>query len=198
MAASAAGQSAAPRRFAVPWLWLGLAIALLVVYLAVRILAAKHDAPSGDAAMPGDTANAVATPATEPATPVAPLPPTATGVRVVAAPPDAEATVAGAKAPQSGAAKTRVRKAPAKVEVPTPVEAPPAPKPEPAPEPSKPAPQAAVARDPWQPMNDGLSRCAREDWIGRATCEQRLRLQYCPNYWGLVPQCPIGPSDHGS
>jgi hypothetical protein len=78
----------------------------------------------------------------------------------------------------------------------------PPPAPEPAPvarAPASPPRPAEVQRtDPWQAMNDGLSRCAREDLFSRGACEQRLRLQYCPNYWGLVPQCPIGPAtDHG-
>jgi hypothetical protein len=47
-------------------------------------------------------------------------------------------------------------------------------------------------------MNEALSRCAREDFFSRVACEERLRLQYCANYWGVVPQCAIGRStDHG-
>jgi hypothetical protein len=85
----------------------------------------------------------------------------------------------------------RVESAPAAVEAP--------PAPEPAPVVRAPAPRVEAPRiDPLQVLNEGLARCAREGLLDRIGCEQRLRVQYCGNSWGLVPQCPIGPSnDHG-
>lgn len=203
IAASAAEGQVAPRRLPRSWLWLALAVAVVIVYLTVRILVANHGESSGEAVTPGNTANGSAAPeplrnAAVPPPRVAPPLPATTGVGAVVASPDADATAESPEAPKHAAAKAHARKATVKVEPPSSVQVPPQPKPEPAPEPRKPAPQAAVARDPWQSMNDGLTRCAREDWAGRATCEQRLRLQYCGKSWGLVPQCPIGPTDHGS
>lgn len=198
MAASAADRVTPPRRLAVQWLWLGVALALVAVYVLIRILAANPGASSVDAAPPTDGANAVATPASvAPSTPLAPRLPAATGAAALTRPPGVETSATGAMPAKSGATKSRSRKAAAKVEIPAVAEVPPTPAPEPAPEPPKPAPQAAVPRDPWQPMNEGLTRCARLDWVDRATCEQKLRMQYCANYWGLVMQCPIGPTDHG-
>lgn len=94
------------------------------------------------------------------------------------------------------------RKAPPRVE-PIPADAVvQAPAPEPAPVVRAPAAPPRVAEAPrpdsWQALNEGLARCAREALFDRIGCEQKLRLQYCGNSWGLVPQCPIGPAtDHG-
>lgn len=202
--ATVARRGGAPRRLSLQWLWFSLAVAAVVVYLLVRMLAANYGEPITDAATPADTATEVgavpsassvfaATAAVEPAPPPAP-----SAAADAAARPAAEAAAPVAPAPKKLVAKTRARKAAAKTEVPAPAP-PPAPMVASAPAPLAPAPQAAaVLPDPWQQMNDGLSRCSREDWIDRATCEQGLRLHYCASHWGLVPQCPIGPTDHGS
>lgn len=51
--------------------------------------------------------------------------------------------------------------------------------------------------DPFQVMYDAIARCPR-DISGRASCEQRLRAQYCEGHWGQVPQCASIPYvDHG-
>jgi hypothetical protein len=81
------------------------------------------------------------------------------------------------------------------------------PPPEPAPPPpvvvAAPAPPPPVVReaprvDPFQAMNDAIARCPRDDISGRASCEQRLRAQYCEGHWGQVPQCASIPYvDHG-
>jgi hypothetical protein len=203
IAASAAEGQVAPPRLARPWLWLALAVALVIVYLAARLVASNHGQSSGEAVTPGDTAHGSAAPETlrnavVPPPQVAPPLPATTSVGEVVDSPDADAMAASAAAVKHATAKAHARKAAAKIEPPSPAPPPPEPKPEPAPVPRKPAPQATATRDPWQSMNDGLTRCAKEDWLGRATCEQRLRLQYCGKSWGLVPQCPIGPSDHGT
>ncbi len=192
IAAAALDAKVAPRRFGVRWLWLGIAIAIAIVYVLIRMLAGTHG-ESSDALPPSDGAREVTAPAA-PAPAVVPLPAPPASVR----PADAGAAAEGA-ATKNAAPKARLRKPAPKLELPGAAEPPAAPKAEPAPAPRTPPPQvAAPPRDPWQAMNEGLTRCAREDWAGRATCEQRLRLQYCPEHWGLVPQCPIGPTDHGS
>ncbi|HEV8258234.1 MAG TPA: hypothetical protein VGR42_14780 [Casimicrobiaceae bacterium] len=123
----------------------------------------------------------------------------ATGADVV--PPDAETDVR--VAPMKTAPKAGGRKAAGKLEVAkgAPAEPPPVAKKTEsvtsAPH-SAPPRIAEAPRDPWQAMNEGLSRCAREGFLDRVACEQRLRVQYCPNHWGLVPQCAIGrTTDHG-
>jgi len=99
------------------------------------------------------------------------------------------------KSPAKSAKKPPPRAEPA---APIAAEPPPA---EPQPVVKTPAPPRAaeaVRADPWQALNEGLARCAREGLLDRMSCEQRLRVQYCGNSWGVVPQCPIGPgTDHG-
>jgi hypothetical protein len=185
---------------------LGLAIVAAIVYLLLRTLAPDNSHAPADVATVGDAVGGGAAPAVaganvapEKPTPMVAAPPleaVARGAAAGVAPPGAHDS---AVAPKNAVLKGG-RKPAAKVESKAlPVEPPAAPKAEPAPAPQPPPPRAAEApRDPWQPMNEGLSQCAREDWLNRGACEQRLRLQYCPNYWGLVPQCPIGPAtDHG-
>ena len=66
-----------------------------------------------------------------------------------------------------------------------------------------PAPAPPVVRDvprpdPWQPMNDALARCPRDEMSGRMMCEQRVRTRYCDGQWGQVPQCASMPyTEHG-
>jgi hypothetical protein len=201
MAASAAdGQSAAKKPLGVQWLLLALAIASAAMYLLIRIFFAPHAQPAGDANAPAESPSDLSAPAAASGAPVAvpPLPVAAAGGGIAGAQGAAEgepaATLkeAGPKAPR--------HKVASRLEVPVvaPTPAPPPP-PEPAPAPrSVPPPVVAAPSDPWQAMNEGLSRCGREDWLSRAACEQRLRLQYCPDHWGVVWQCPIGPAtDHG-
>ena len=87
-------------------------------------------------------------------------------------------------------------------ETPAPAIAAPAPAPDPVPVvravAPPPRPIETPRPDPWQALNEGLAQCARQALFDRIGCEQRLRVQYCGNSWGLVPQCPIGPAtDHG-
>jgi filamentous hemagglutinin len=180
-----------PKSLGVHWLLIGVAIATTIVVLAVKVLSSASHATE-DVAAP--TA-AAATPALA----AAPLPPPP--VDVHAAPEVPPPVKAGEFAPAKHTAERVSRKSAARTDTVKPAAIPP-PAPEPAPVARAPAPPprpVEVPRaDPMQAMNEGLSRCAREDLFSRAACEQRLRLQYCPNYWGLVPQCPIGPStDHG-
>ena len=183
-----------PRTLAVHWALLGLAMAATIVVLLVKVLAG-----SGSNGHASDEVNASASSAAQ-----------APAVTTPATSPQADAGVgqvnpASAKTPsdlpqaKSAPGKSLQRKPPPRPDAASVVVAAPA-TPEPAAiaRPPAPPPRAVEASDPWQAMNEGLSRCAREDLFSRAACEQRLRLQYCPNYWGLVPQCPIGPSnDHG-
>ena len=206
MAASAADGNAevvARRPIGVQWLLLALAVACAIVYLVIRILFEHHAAPDG-AQGPGDAASALTAPAAYPGGEGAPAPGALPAAAPGAAAAPADTLAAETMAEVTGAGKSAApkggrHKAAAKVE--TPVIAsveppPPAAEPVPAPRPAPPAAQAP--RDPWQVMNEGLSRCAREDWLSRGACEQRLRMQYCPGHWGLVWQCPLGPpSDHG-
>jgi hypothetical protein len=187
----------------VKWLLLGVAMATTIVFVVIRILASGHAADNAEIAAdaaretapllaPRDAAPAIAAPQETAQNQSA-----AAGTAV--APPDAntDAKTDASVALKTAAPKVAGRKAAGKVEAATgaPLE-PPVPKAESV----AAAPRRATEapRDPWQAMNEGLSRCAREDFLSRFACEQRLRLQYCPNYWGLVPQCAIGrTTDHG-
>ena len=200
-ASSADHKAASPSRLDVRWLLLGLAVVAAIVYLLLRTLTPSHGHSTDDAVTSGDSAHV----APSKLAPVVPTSAVATedeaahGAAQARARPDVkdDSSVALKNAiPKAGA-----RKGAGKIEA---VKTPPAapvtpPEPQPVQVAQAPPPRVAEApRDPWQVMNEGLSRCAREDWFSRGACEQRLRLQYCPNNWGLVPQCPIGPTtDHG-
>ena len=215
VAASAAGRSeavmaasaedarpAAKKPIGVQWLLLALALACAVIYLLVRVLFAPHTQPSDEVAS-GEAPGGSGTPtvsagSTPPAALLAPTTPLPAAGATPAAVGSAESNVAGA-ALKNASAKPR-RKVAARVEPAAPAApAPPAPPPQPvAVAPIAPPPVVVAPPDPWQAMNEGLSRCGREDWMHRVACERRLRMQYCPNHWGVVWQCPIGPmTDHG-
>ncbi len=201
MAASAAdGKSVAKKPLGVQWLLLALAIASAVIYLLVRIFFAPHAQSAADTNAPVESASDLSAPAAASGAPVPapPLPVPAAGGGIAGQQGTVEGE-AGAALKEAGPKAPR-HKAASRVEVPATVPTPaPQPPPEPAPAPrSVPPPVVAAPADPWQAMNEGLSRCGREDWISRAGCEQRLRLKYCPDHWGVVWQCPIGPAtDHG-
>jgi hypothetical protein len=63
--------------------------------------------------------------------------------------------------------------------------------------PPPPVVREAPRVDPFQAMYDAIARCPR-DISGRASCEQRVRAQYCEGHWGQVSQCASIPYvDHG-
>jgi len=202
VAASGAQHSPAPGRVSVKWLLLSVAVATTIVFVVIRILASGHAADNAEiaAGTGGETAALLSARAAAPAVAAAPqdAPQYQAAAGTSVAPPDAKT-----EAPvelKNAAPKAGGRKVTGKVETATAASLEPPPKGEPmAAAPRRALPRVAEApRDPWQPMNEGLSRCAREDFLSRIACEQRLRLQYCPNYWGLVPQCAIGrTTDHG-
>lgn len=204
-AIAAADRTAASGGLSLKWLLLGVAIATTIVFVVIKILASGsgHAADAVNAvddAAGGAASSIVAREATpaiaSPRDSGQNLP--ATGADVV--PPDAETEAR--VAPMSTAPKAGGRKAAGKGEAvkSAPAESLPASKAEPVTSAPRSAPPrvAEAPRDPWQAMNEGLSRCAREGFLDRVACEQRLRVQYCPNHWGLVPQCAIGrTTDHG-
>jgi len=191
MQASAAESTVtAAKPIGVQWLLLALAIASAVVYLLIHVFFVPHAESTGEASAPG-VRTEVAAPAAAPPVPEAPP---------VASAGAAESKVnTGPALKEVTPPKAARRKVAAKVEFPPPAPAePPPPTPEPVPIPRPAPPVVQAPPDPWQAMNDGLSRCAQEDMIHRGNCEQLLRLQYCPGHWGVVWQCPIGPTlDHG-
>ena len=205
MAASAAEGTAVPGRLSLKWLFVGVALATTIVFVVIKVLASGSHAADAIAAADdatGETVVSVAAPNPVPAI-AAPRDP----VQNLRAPTDAfvappDAGIDARAGPKNSAPKAAARRAAAKAEAArsASTEPPAAPKVEPvaaAPR-SAPARVAEAPRDPWQAMNEGLSRCGREDFLNRFACEQRLRLQYCPNHWGQVPQCAIGPAtDHG-
>jgi hypothetical protein len=191
------------------WLLLGVAIATTIVLVVIKILASGND-HTADAVGAVDYAagETVASVTARDAMPAIASPrdsaqnqPGATGAGVTPPVATIDARVArmntAPKAPKAGGRRPAGKVEAAKS---APTESPPAPKAESVAAAPRGAPPrvAEAPRDPWQAMNEGLSRCAREDFLGRIACEQRLRVQYCPNHWGLVPQCAIGrPTDHG-
>jgi hypothetical protein len=187
------GEASAPaRRNWVPMVLAALALALIAgTYGAYRMR--SHDVPE-----PGSEAGAPAQSAS-PAVPSPPVTAPSAGVQSTS-PPDAKANSdAGPSAaphPPEATKKSTVKAKVAPPPVGVAVQAPEPPPPEvdvtPAPPPAvaKPAPRV----DPWQPLNDALATCDREEVSARIRCEQGARQRYCQGNWGVAAQCPIGPN----
>jgi hypothetical protein len=191
-------------RQTVPW-WLSFrptlrglliasGIAFAILLLAIMIVQRRSHPPSEEPA-PAPAAAAVA-----PTPPALNTPPDQADTSVPAAAPASQVEAASPPVAKPAPQKAR-RKAPSADEatkaVPTPS---PAVVAEPAPRNVvPPQPVVDTARtDPLRVLNETLARCAREDMINRPNCEQRARSQSCGNWWGQIPQCPIGPGmDHG-
>jgi hypothetical protein len=190
-----------PRTLGVHWLLIGLAMTATIVVLLVKVLAGDSGGSGGNGRATDDV-GATASSAVPPPAVVTPAPLPPAGAGVAQDNPASAKTLGDLPPAKSAPGKSLQRKAPPRPDAASVVvAAPPPPAPEPAAVVRSPAPPRAIEAprsDPWQVMNEGLSRCAREDLFSRPGCEERLRQQYCPNNWGLVPQCPIGrPTDHG-
>ena len=185
-----------PRTLGVHWMLIGIAMAATIVVLLVKVLGG-----SGSNGHASDEVNASASSAAQPPAVTTPATSPQADAGVAQVNPASAKTPSDLPQAKSAPGKSLQRKAPPRPDAASVVVAAPAtPEPDAIARPPAPPPRAIEAprSDPWQAMNEGLSRCAREDLFSRAACEQRLRLQYCSNYWGLVPQCPIGPAnDHG-
>ena len=119
----------------------------------------------------------------------APAAPSAPPEKLAAAPaPEKARTVAKAEPP-----KTATRPPPAKA-------ASPAPEPPKAlaAAPAAPDPAEAAKSDRWDQMKAEMAQCSSGSLIPRIQCEQRIRVRYCEGYWGSVPACPLGRTDHGN
>jgi hypothetical protein len=185
-----------PRTLGMHWVLIGIAMAATIVVLLVKVL-------SGGSASDGhgsDEVNATASSAAPPPAVTAPAPSPQPDAGVGQVNP-ASARMLSDLPPAKNAPVKSQRRPPPRPDAASVVVAvsPSAPEPAIVRAPAPPPRAIEAPRlDPWQAMNEGLSRCAREDLFSRPACEERLRQQYCPNYWGLVPQCPIGrPTDHG-
>jgi len=186
----------APRQSTLRWLATVAGVGFVVVLLAIMVVL-RRGQPTAEAT--GDTASqvpAIATAPAEPATTAARRPAMAETSSSEGAPSDVEVALPAVK-PAPPKAK---RKA-----MPT-ENMSPAPEVKPAiVAESTPRNVAAPTRvidtvrtDPLQILNDALARCTREDVLSRPGCEQRVRSQSCGNWWGQIPQCPIGSAtDHG-
>ena len=204
MAASAAEGTARPGRLSLKWLFVGVALATTIVFVVIKILASSGHAADAIAAADDATAETVVSVAARDPVPASASP--RDPVQNLRAPTDAfvaspDARIDARAGPKNSAPKAGARRAASKADAArSALPEPPVPKAEPVAAAPRSAPPrvAEAARDPWQAMNEGLSRCGREDFLSRFACEQRLRQQYCANYWGQVPQCAIGPAtDHG-
>lgn len=153
---------------------------------------------------PSGPAPAAESPAAAPA-PAAPA--DAAKVEPSAAPPTAPAAEAPRAEPAASPAPADKPRAVAKSEAPkSPPRAAAPPKAAPAaPEPAKvaAAPAAVAAAeapvpDRWDQMKAEMGQCSSGSLIPRIQCEQRIRARYCDGYWGSVPACPTGRTDHGN
>jgi hypothetical protein len=195
-AKAASGTERRPPRLRLAWIGGAIGIGAGLSFAVLRMLA-HGPGDAGEVAPATVELPRAVSPAAMPAADVAPEP--------VLSPP--AAAVAGDSGATQHARKVALPRASARKRSPAPeapkqapVAAPPPVAVEPAPLLAVPPPAAEpVRRDPLQPLNDALTRCAREDVLTRPDCEQRARTRYCGNVWGQVAQCPIGPAtDHGS
>lgn len=185
----------APRRPTMRWLATAAGVGFVVVLLAIMVVV-RRGQPTAEA--PEDTASqapAIATSPAEPATTAAPGrvvetsssegPPSDLDVALPAVKPAPPKAKRKAMPTENASPAPEVK--PAIVAEPTPRNV------------AAPQPVIDTVRtDPLQILNDALGRCAREDMLSRPGCEQRVRSQSCGNWWGQIPQCPIGPAtDHG-
>ena len=176
--------TAVPRKLGMVWLAVSIAVvgAIAVVWLRTRDGGRVIEEPTRVEAPP------------PPAVTVAPAAPPV----IQQSAPEPLVT----EAPHMKLPVARPRKVMPRPETPAPAIAAPAPAADPVPVvravAPPPRPIETPRPDPWQALNEGLAQCARQALFDRIGCEQRLRVQYCGNSWGLVPQCPIGPAtDHG-
>jgi hypothetical protein len=153
-------------------------------------------------------------PATEPPAPTQAPPPSADSPKAETPPPaSAEAPKAEPAAPPPTPEMAAAARAPdkaqtvAKAEPPkTAVRPPPAKAASPVTEPPKtlaaapviPAPAEVPKTDRWDQMKAEMAQCSSGSLIPRIQCEQRIRSRYCEGYWGSVPACPTGRTDHGN
>lgn len=59
------------------------------------------------------------------------------------------------------------------------------------------APQELVARSRWDTMRDEIATCSPTDILDGAICRQRIRIRYCPGWWGQVEDCPSRHNGYG-
>ncbi len=52
-------------------------------------------------------------------------------------------------------------------------------------------------RSPWDTMRDELAACPSEDFIEEVMCRQRIRIRFCPGWWGQVRECPSRQGPYG-
>jgi hypothetical protein len=170
------------------WLLVAAGIAFAVVLLAIMVTLRRNHPPSEEAAV---------LPAAVSPAPTAPAEPAANPATAATAAPEIEtpALPSAKPTPSKPRRKAVVTEEPVKVPKPEPeIMADPTPR-------NVVAPQRVIDTakpDPLRALNDALARCARGDLLNRPACEQQARSQSCGNWWGQIPQCPIGPgTDHG-
>lgn len=64
--------------------------------------------------------------------------------------------------------------------------------------PPAPAPAQVAAVDRWEQMKAELAQCSSTSVTPKLQCERRIRVRYCEGYWGSVPECSTGRTDHGN
>lgn len=180
-------------RSSLRWLLLAAGIAFAAVLLAIMVTLRHNYTASEEVAAPLPAATVPAPPETAPAAPAGQV----ASLTTAAAAPEVETAALSATKPAPSKSRRKAVVTDEAVK---------APKPEPAIV-ADPTPRDVVAPqrvidtarpDPLRVLNDALARCAREDLLNRPGCEQQARVRSCGNWWGQIPQCPIGPAtDHG-
>ncbi|MET0204670.1 MAG: hypothetical protein ABW276_10190 [Casimicrobiaceae bacterium] len=51
-------------------------------------------------------------------------------------------------------------------------------------------PPAAPVQDHWAQMAAAQRECQKENVFARVICDQKVRMRYCRDHWGTLPQCP--------
>lgn len=58
-------------------------------------------------------------------------------------------------------------------------------------------PQQLAVRSRWDAMRDEIATCSTSDILDGAICRQRIRIRYCPGWWGQVEDCPSRHNGYG-
>ncbi|GMU70739.1 MAG: hypothetical protein AMXMBFR42_02060 [Burkholderiales bacterium] len=52
-------------------------------------------------------------------------------------------------------------------------------------------------RSRWDAMHDEIATCSTSDFLDGAICRQKVRIRYCPGWWGQTEDCPTRWNGYG-
>jgi len=52
-------------------------------------------------------------------------------------------------------------------------------------------------RSRWDAMHDEIATCSTSDFLDGAICRQKVRIRYCPGWWGQTEDCATRQNGYG-